>query len=85
MVLCSWSYAPLTFSFQVITGIFLTFYYVPSPEGAYESVRHITQDVQMGFWIRGIHRWASNFMVIAMMLSYCESIFHSEDIENREN
>ncbi|MHB8871838.1 MAG: cytochrome b [Candidatus Doudnabacteria bacterium] len=65
----------LLFLFQIITGILLTFYYVPSPEGAYESVRHITQDVQMGFWIRGLHRWASNFMIIAMMLHIVRVFF----------
>lgn len=65
----------LLFVFQVITGIFLTFYYVPSPEGAFESVRHITQDVEMGFWIRGLHRWASNFMVIAIFLHVVRVFF----------
>ncbi|HOI28935.1 MAG TPA: cytochrome bc complex cytochrome b subunit [Melioribacteraceae bacterium] len=76
----NWFYAlgatPLVlFLFQLVTGVFLTFYYVPSPEGAYESVRHITQDVEFGFWIRGLHRWASNFMVIAMMLHVVRVFF----------
>ena len=58
----------ILFVVQVVTGILLTFYYVPSPEAAYDSVRHITQEVSLGFWIRGMHRWGSNLMVITLFL-----------------
>lgn len=76
----NWYYAlgatPLIlFVFMVVTGILLTFYYVPSPEGAYNSVRHITEEVRLGFWIRGMHRWASNLMVIAIMLHIVRVFF----------
>lgn len=68
-----WYYAlgatPLIlFLIQVVTGILLTFYYIPSPEMAYESVRYITEEVKMGFYIRGLHLWGSNLMVIAIFL-----------------
>jgi len=65
---CSGAMPLIFFMFQVLTGILLSFYFVPSPEMAYESVRHITEDVRMGFWIRGIHRWGSNLMVISLLL-----------------
>lgn len=76
----NWYYAlgatPLIlFLFMVVTGILLTFYYIPSPEKAYESVRHITEDVSMGYWIRGLHRWASNLMVIAIFLHMIRVFF----------
>lgn len=76
----NWYYAlgatPLIlFLFMVVTGILLTFYYVPSPAKAYESVRYITENVSMGFWIRGLHRWASNIMVIAIMLHMIRVFF----------
>lgn len=61
--------------FQIITGIFLMFYYVPSTEMAYESVRHITQEVRFGFWIRGIHKWGSNLLVIALLLHMTRVFF----------
>jgi quinol-cytochrome oxidoreductase complex cytochrome b subunit len=68
--------APLIlFLFMVVTGILLTFYYIPSPDKAYDSVRYISEDVSMGFWIRGLHRWASNLMVIAMMLHLIRFFF----------
>jgi len=61
----------ILFGIQVITGIMLTFYYVPSPDHAYESVRHVTQDVAFGWWIRGIHHWAANLMILAVFLHTC--------------
>lgn len=76
----NWYYAlgatPLIlFGFMVITGILLTFYYIPSPDKAYESVRYITEEASMGYWIRGIHRWASNLMVIAIILHMVRVFF----------
>lgn len=76
----NWYYAlgatPLIlFGFMVVTGILLTFYYIPSPDKAYESVRYITEEVSMGYWIRGIHRWASNLMVIAIILHMVRVFF----------
>jgi ubiquinol-cytochrome c reductase cytochrome b subunit len=53
---------------QVITGIFLAFYYVPSPEHAYESVRQITNELQFGWLVRGIHKWAASLVVICAVL-----------------
>jgi len=37
---------------QAITGVFLAMYYVPSPTDAYESARHITNDVFLGEFVR---------------------------------
>jgi ubiquinol-cytochrome c reductase cytochrome b subunit/cytochrome b6 len=56
------------FVIQVATGIALTFYYVPSPDQAYESVAQITQDVRFGWYIRSLHKWAANCMIVAMFL-----------------
>ena len=65
----------LLFLIQVVTGILLTFYYIPSPEMAYESVRYITEEVRLGFWIRGMHRWGSSLMVMAMFLHMVRVFF----------
>lgn len=56
------------FIIQVVTGIALTFYYVPTPAEAYLSVANITQEVRFGWFIRSLHRWASNFMIVAVFL-----------------
>jgi len=75
-----WYYAlgatPLIlFLIQLVTGVLLTFYYIPSPEKAFESVRYISEEVRMGFYIRGLHRWGSNLMVIAIFLHMVRVFF----------
>jgi quinol-cytochrome oxidoreductase complex cytochrome b subunit len=56
------------FLVQVVTGILLTLYYRPSPDAAFESVKHITNDVTFGWLIRGVHRIAAHLMIIAVLL-----------------
>lgn len=65
----------IIFLFQVVTGVLLTFYYIPAPESAYESVRVITEEVRLGFWIRGLHHWGSSLMVIAIFLHIVRVFF----------
>ncbi len=72
---CAGATPLILFGLQVVTGILLTFYFVPSPEMAFESVRHITEDVRLGFWIRGLHRWGSNLMVISLLLHITRVFF----------
>ena len=56
------------FVVQVATGILLSFYYIPNPDHAYESVRHISEGVPYGWYFRSLHRWSSNFMIVAVIL-----------------
>ncbi|APF19306.1 cytochrome b [Caldithrix abyssi] len=65
----------ILFGFQVLTGLFLTFYFMPSPEMAYESIRHITEDVRFGYWVRGMHRWGANLMIISLLLHMTRVFF----------
>ena len=58
----------LLFAIQGITGILLTWYYVPRPEFAYESVVRISSELPFGWWVRGIHQWGSQLMIIAVIL-----------------
>src|SRR3954452_12667121 len=44
---------------QAVTGVFLAMYYDPSPTRAYESARFITNDVFLGEFVRGMHKWGS--------------------------
>jgi len=54
------------FVLQAVTGIFLTVYYVPSPDHAYDSVQYIMNGVAFGWLIRGIHHWGATLMVIVV-------------------
>ena len=56
------------FVVQIVTGILLAFYYQPAPTTAYESVRHLTEEVNYGWYFRSLHKWAATFMVAAVIL-----------------
>lgn len=58
----------ILFMIQAATGILLTWYYVPRPEAAYESVARITNDLPFGWWVRGIHIWAAQLMIVSVVL-----------------
>ena len=51
--------AMFAFISQAVTGIFLAMYYDPSVTNAYESTRHITNEVFLGELVRGMHKWGS--------------------------
>ena len=60
---------------QVITGVFLAMYYQPSPNSAYESMRHINNDVFLGQFVHGMHRWGATVMVILIFLHMGRTFF----------
>jgi quinol-cytochrome oxidoreductase complex cytochrome b subunit len=53
---------------QAITGVFLAMYYEPDATRAYESASHITNDVFLGEFVRGMHKWGSSVMIILIFL-----------------
>ena len=60
---------------QVVTGMLLTIYYVPSPDHAYESIQYIMQDVTFGWLIRGMHHWGATLMVLVVFLHMLRTFF----------
>jgi quinol-cytochrome oxidoreductase complex cytochrome b subunit len=50
-------------------------YYNPSPTQAYESTRHITDDVFLGEFVRGMHKWGSTVMVVLVFLHMGRTFF----------
>lgn len=63
------------FVLQVLTGIFLTVYYVPSPDHAYDSIQYIMNDVAFGWLIRGIHHWGASLMVIFVFVHMLRTFY----------
>jgi len=75
----SWFYvfgsAALTvFLIQLVTGILLALIYVPSAGEAWSSLQNLNHDVALGWFIRGMHGWGSNFMV-AIVLIHMVQVF----------
>ncbi len=61
---------------QMVTGILLTIYYVPTPDHAFDSVQYITTQVSMGWLIRGLHHWGASAMVVVVGLHMLRVIFY---------
>jgi len=60
---------------QAVTGVFLAMFYEPSAISAYESVRHITNDVFMGEFVRAMHKWGSTMMFVLVFLHMGRTFF----------
>ena len=64
------------------TGLLLKFYYLPFPDKAYDSIVFLKTDVLFGPFIRNIHYWSANILVIVAFLHFLRvfftSAFHSE-------
>jgi menaquinol-cytochrome c reductase cytochrome b subunit len=56
------------FAMQALTGVFLAMYYVPSTTEAYNSITHLTNDVFLGEFVRGLHKWGATLMIILIFL-----------------
>jgi quinol---cytochrome c reductase cytochrome b subunit, bacillus type len=54
------------FLVQAGTGVVLAMYYKPDPDKAYESIEYITNDVTLGWLVRGMHRWGASVFIILM-------------------
>jgi quinol-cytochrome oxidoreductase complex cytochrome b subunit len=61
---------------QIVTGILLTIYYVPTPDHAYDSVQYITTQLPAGWFIRGLHHWGASAMVVLVVLHLLRVIFY---------
>ncbi len=64
------------FVMQGITGIFLTMYYVPDPQKAYDSIEYIMNGLAFGWLIRGIHHWGATLMVLVVFLHMLRTFFY---------
>jgi quinol-cytochrome oxidoreductase complex cytochrome b subunit len=58
----------ICFGVQVITGILLAFYYKPTLAEAYPSVLRIMETVPFGAFVRGLHAWTANVMILMAII-----------------
>jgi ubiquinol-cytochrome c reductase cytochrome b subunit len=75
----SWWYvfgsaALIVFCLQFVTGILLALTYVPSAGEAWNSLQALNHDITLGWFIRALHGWGSNFMV-AIVLIHMMQVF----------
>ncbi len=61
---------------QAVTGVFLAMFYRPDPSGgAYESVRYITNEVFLGQFVRGMHKWGASVMMVLIFAHMARTFF----------
>jgi ubiquinol-cytochrome c reductase cytochrome b subunit len=53
---------------QIVTGIFLTFYYAPSAATAWESTKYILDKVPAGKLVLSLHYWGASAMIAFMAM-----------------
>jgi quinol-cytochrome oxidoreductase complex cytochrome b subunit len=57
------------------TGILMKFVYQPFPDKAYESILYLQRDVLFGQFVRNIHHWSANILLIAVFLHFLRVFF----------
>jgi quinol-cytochrome oxidoreductase complex cytochrome b subunit len=50
----------------VVSGIYLMFFYVPSPASAFGDIQRLQTEVAFGQYMRNVHRWSAHLMVITV-------------------
>jgi cytochrome b-561 len=63
------------FIILVGTGVLLMFYYVPSTQRAYDSMKDLQFVVSAGLLMRNMHRWAAHLMVLFVLLHLCRVFY----------
>jgi ubiquinol-cytochrome c reductase cytochrome b subunit len=69
---------------QVITGVFLALYYVPSADHAHTTVAYITKAVTAGSFLRSLHAYGASAMVIVLLLHLSQTYIYGAYKGRRE-
>jgi len=60
--------AALLLLVELVTGIFLSLYYYPAPDAAYDSTRFLNERVTSGWLVRSIHTWAGEILLVVVVV-----------------
>ena len=69
---------------QILSGMFLTMYYVPDIENAWQSVYYLQNEVAFGEIVRGMHHWGSSLVVVMIFLHTLRVFFTGSYKKPRE-
>ncbi|MEJ2483199.1 MAG: cytochrome b N-terminal domain-containing protein [Gemmatimonadota bacterium] len=59
----------------ILSGVLLMFAYEPTPDRAYGSILRLEQEIRFGGFVRGIHHWSANFLIIVVFLHTLRTFF----------
>jgi quinol-cytochrome oxidoreductase complex cytochrome b subunit len=63
---------------QLLSGLFLTMFYVPGLEEAYASIKFLYDDLASWSWLRDTHRWNALFFFVAIVIHTVRSTLRGE-------
>lgn len=69
---------------QIITGVFLALYYVPSADHAHTTIAYITKEVMAGSFLRSLHSYGSSAMVVVLILHVMQTFLYGSYKGRRE-
>jgi ubiquinol-cytochrome c reductase cytochrome b subunit len=69
---------------QIITGVFLALYYVPSADHAHKTVAYITKAVTAGSFLRSLHFYGASAMVVVLFLHLSQTYIYGAYKGRRE-
>jgi ubiquinol-cytochrome c reductase cytochrome b subunit len=69
---------------QIVTGVFLAMYYVPSADHAHTTVAYITKEVTGGSFLRSIHAYGSSAIIIVLLLHIIQTFMYGSYKGRRE-
>jgi ubiquinol-cytochrome c reductase cytochrome b subunit len=69
---------------QIVTGLCLALYYVPSPFAAHASVAYIVKEVAAGSFLRSLHSYGSTAMLVVLLLHFLQTLLYGSYKGKRE-
>ncbi|HEX9304514.1 MAG TPA: cytochrome bc complex cytochrome b subunit [Thermoanaerobaculia bacterium] len=69
---------------QIVTGICLALYYVPSVDHAHTTVAYIQKEVWGGRFLRGLHSYGSSLMIVLLLLHLAQTFLYGAYKNRRE-
>jgi quinol-cytochrome oxidoreductase complex cytochrome b subunit len=69
---------------EILTGVLLTFYYSPTPEGAHSSTASILSEVHFGGFVYQIHYWGAQLLLAVLSIRVLRFFFQRVYREPRE-
>jgi ubiquinol-cytochrome c reductase cytochrome b subunit len=69
---------------QLVTGMAIAFYYVPTPDAALASISYLSSKVAFGRIVLGIHHWSANIFVAIVLVHVAQTFLFAAYKKPRE-
>lgn len=67
--------AGMLLAVQFVTGMLLMVYYVPEINAAHASILKLNTQVNFGWFVRSLHSWGANLMILALFVHLFSTYF----------